>query len=850
MKEATARLKIQALLEDAGWRFFDSPDGKANVCLEANVKLRVSQMSEWGDDFEQTKNGYVDFLLLDEHHFPLVVVEAKRSKKHPLDGKAQARAYARSANARFVILSNGSLHYFWDMLMGDPQPILRFPTLAELQPRRRYEPHPPRLANDVIERDYLALTQMAGYRSDPDWQNERARARFVNTHELKFLRDYQLRAIHALQEAAKTGKSRFLFEMATGTGKTLLTAAIIKLFLRTGNASRVLFLVDRLELEEQAHRAFETVLKNDFTAVIYKQNREDWHKAAIVVTTIQSLLHENKYLTLFAPTDFDLLISDEAHRTIGGNSRAVFEYFLGYKLGLTATPKDYLKNLDVAQLHADDPRALERRLLLDTYQTFGCADSAPTFRYALSDGVKDGFLVNPTVIDARTDITTQLLSERGYAVAQVDEDDEPTETAFFQKDFERKFFSEATNRMLCHALLDHALRDPISGEIGKTLVFCVSQHHAAKIAQILNELATQRWPGRYASDFAEQVTSNVDDAKRMTVNFSDKSNNLNGVSVWTEGYKTSKTRVCCTVGMMTTGYDCTDILNIALLRPIFSPTEFIQIKGRGTRTHLFTHTIRAAYGDETTTAPKTVFKLFDFFGNYEYFEHDFNYDEVLRLPKIGEGGETDFPGHTDGGTVTRLDGYTHYASDALDSLTETPIGMRGMKVDRMYFDDFADDARRDPELAKRIQAERWEDALDYVQREVFNKPEKYYTLDKLRRAAQVDRRLTLREMLEFAFGLLPEFKSRAAMLDEEFQKFVAVCMSSDEHAELPHFSALKHFFESYITDAGLREILETKQFARLNTHSIIADFRQLPTEWRQRVPEYVKDYVPLNKFLS
>ena len=97
MKEATARLKIQALLEDAGWRFFDSPDGKANVCLEANVKLRVSQMSEWGDDFEQTKNGYVDFLLLDEHHFPLVVVEAKRSKKHPLDGKAQARAYARAA---------------------------------------------------------------------------------------------------------------------------------------------------------------------------------------------------------------------------------------------------------------------------------------------------------------------------------------------------------------------------------------------------------------------------------------------------------------------------------------------------------------------------------------------------------------------------------------------------------------------------------------------------------------------------------------------------------------------------------------------------------------------------------
>ena len=133
--------------------------------------------------------------------------------------------------------------------------------------------------------------------------------------------------------------------MATGTGKTLTAAAVIKLFLRTGNACRVLFLVDRLELEDQARKAFTALLKNDFQTVVYKENRTDWRLAEIVVTTVQSLQFNNKYQQLFSPTDFDLVISDEAHRSIGGNARAVFEYFIGYKLGLTATPRDYLKGV-------------------------------------------------------------------------------------------------------------------------------------------------------------------------------------------------------------------------------------------------------------------------------------------------------------------------------------------------------------------------------------------------------------------------------------------------------------------------------------------------------------------------
>jgi len=108
----------------------------------------------------------------------------------------------------------------------------------------------------------------------------------------------------------------------------------------------VLFLVDRLELEDQALKAFKKVLTNDYKTIIYKENRDDWRRADIIVTTVQSLLFNNKYYDLFSPTDFDLVISDEAHRSIGGNARAVFNYFIGYKLGLTATPRDYLKKFN------------------------------------------------------------------------------------------------------------------------------------------------------------------------------------------------------------------------------------------------------------------------------------------------------------------------------------------------------------------------------------------------------------------------------------------------------------------------------------------------------------------------
>jgi type I restriction enzyme R subunit len=851
-KEAKARIKINRLLEESGWRFFDATTGKANIVLEPKVKLTKTVVDALGENFEQTGKGFIDFLLLDENGFPLLVLEAKSEDKNPLVGKEQARKYAKSQNCRFVILSNGNLHYFWDLEQGNPHIITRFPSPDSIKGYHRFKPNPQKLITELVGKDYIALTQMPGYAAEAGWTTPVERDAFMQKNRLRFLRDYQKRAVQAIQDAVAEGQSRFLLEMATGTGKTLVAAAVIKLFLRTGNARRVMFLVDRLELEDQANKAFIAQLRNDYSSVIYKERRDEWRKAEIVVTTVQSLLFNDKYKRFFSPTDFDLVISDEAHRSIGGNARAVFEYFVGYKLGLTATPRDYLKKFDTARTTTRDPREAERRLLLDTYRTFGCESGQPTFRYSLLDGVREGYLINPLVVDARTDITTQLLSDEGYAVIDATAEGDAAQESFFQKDFEKKFYSEATNRLFCETFLNNALRDPVSRELGKSIVFAVSQNHATKLVQVLNQLADLLWPGKYQSDFAIQVTSLIPGAQQYTINFTN--NNLLGSANFLDAYKTSKARVCVTVGMMTTGYDCPDILNLCLMRPIFSPSDFVQIKGRGTRKHdfleqLFDKLLKAEILADGKRE-KTQFKLFDFFANCEYFEEKFNYDEVLKLPRPGAGtGEGQDTGG--GGTVGPDGDYIHGGSDAIAHLAEQAIGAQGMKIDRMFFEGFENTVKADPVLQQQVENQQWDQAIDYVTTHLLDKPAEFYTLDKLRRAAGVDRRLTLREILEKIFGLIPYFKDKDELLEDEFQKFLLDASTENVEKQAAAIVAMKYFFKAYATDGRLRDIIEQGKLTDLNVNATfnMADFRAVPKEWRDKIPEYVKDYVSLNQFM-
>lgn len=835
-KEAKARIKINELLQKSGWRFFDDEKGRANIILEPNTKITKKEVDALGNDFEKTKSGFIDFLLLDEKGFPHVVLEAKSEDKDPLDGKEQARHYAQSLNIRFIILSNGNLHYFWDLERGNPAVITQFPTPGSLEHFKQFKPNPKRLADEKIDEDYVVLTQRPDYKNDPRWADEEQRQALIDAEALKFLRPYQLRAIKALQESAAKGNDRYLFEMATGTGKTLVAAAIIKLFLRTGNAKRILFLVDRLELEDQANKNFKRWLSNDYTTVIYKENRDDWRKAEIVVSTVQSLSFNNKYQKLFSPTDFDLLISDEAHRSIGGNSRAVFEYFVGYKLGLTATPKNYLKGIDPDKLNSRDPRAWERRQLLDTYKTFGCEVGEPTFRYSLIDGVKDGYLVNPIVADARTEITTELLSEKGYALMVETEEGKEEEQVFFHTDFERNFFSDKTNQIFCKTFLENAFKDPITEEIGKSIIFCVSQKHASKLTQALNQFADQLYPGKYNSDFALQVTSNISDARSYTVSFAN--NNLNGQTKFLDGYRSSKTRVCVTVGMMSTGYDCEDILNVVLMRPIFSPTDFIQIKGRGTRKYTFTHQEKESGEMQEAKVAKEKFKLFDFFANCEFFEEKYDYDEILSLPpKTGTREGTEIGIDIDEISITQ--------PDPLKTFIERAVGFEGMKIDRKVFERFEAAIKDDSFIKQKYEEGDLATIEDYVKDKIFEKPEDYFSLEKLRRAVKADRRISLREFIEKVFGGITDFKLKDELLEDEFEKFVSINKPESQFV-LP----LKNYLKAYITDNEIRDIIEKGEYARLATNPklTLADL-QILNGWVERVPEYVKDYVPLNAYM-
>ncbi len=843
--EAQARITINRLLEEAGWRFLPDAQGRReDIICEHRAKKRVFAPNvDLGADYQHAPDGFVDYVLLNTDGRPVAVVEAKREGIDPLTAKEQARAYAAGLGVSHIFLSNGLLHYYWNLRQGNPVKVSRLLPLEELGKAAEWRPDAARLAAVNVDENYIAVSQDAAW---PTY-SPADRATIGVNKKIRLLRDYQVAAVKALQQAALPGKHRFLFEMATGTGKTLLSAAIAKLYLRTENAHRVLFLVDRLELETQAWRNFNAYLANDgISTVIYKQRRGEWKQAQVVITTIQSLAAKNRFLTEFAPTDFQLIVSDEAHRTISGNNRAIFEYFVGAKLGLTATPKDYLKGVDDKD-RQEDPRAWEKRLLLDTYRTFGCDDGTPTFRYSLLDAVRakpKPYLVNPVALDARTEITTQMLAE-GYIVkVEADEDGQETELVFEGHDFERKFFSPETNASFVRCFLDHARRDPLTEEIGKTIWFAVKRSHATKLVTLLNEEAARRWPEVYGagSAFAVQVTSDIPGAQQMTLDFANS--NLNGKSKWRAAkfrdYDTSRTRVCVTVGMMTTGYDCEDVLNVVLGRPIFSPTDFIQIKGRGTRLHTFTHS------DSGRSAPKEGFALFDFFANCEYFEEEFNYDAKLALPK---GPPTEGPGGNTGGTggggqVPQA--YTNTSADPLKDLMAEPVGPDGMKIDReMFRQRFATKAQEaaaaHPELREAVAAENWPAAEALVARLLLNQPTEFWNLLKLQEVFRSDRTPGLREILQVIFGLLPGVATREQVAAEHCERYLAT-----QPVDATKLREIRQVFLAYVLDGMARSLMNAGDFAgiRARDAALYQSLKTLGAEGLAPLQSYITANVP------
>jgi type I restriction enzyme R subunit len=675
--EAFSRILIDQALRDSGWDLLDPQQ----------VRFEISG-----------REGRADYVL-GGRQGPVCVLEAKREDLDPYDAKEQARGYAENLRAPFIILSNGREHWFWNYQradQADAHRIERLPSPRDLERLRLKNLQPPRpLLTEPLGPDYLRR-----FKQDVA------------------LRGYQIKAINEVsKQFDRDGKRKFLLEMATGTGKTLLCAALIRRFLATRNAERVLFIVDRIELVKQTMEDFDVVLR-EYSPVIFKtarHNPSDLLGSCVVVATIQSLMVDRRYREEFTPFYFDLVINDEAHRSIYGDAREVVQFFQATRVGLTATPKAYLKNIDIQKLGSENPKALEARELRDTYKYFGCEPGFPTFRYDIVDAVKDPegpFLCLPKIVDLRSDITTQALDEKGWAVT-INEQEEN----FKIQDLERKVFTPERNRVMCEAFLLHAQRDP-SGKIGRSIIFAVNQTHATNLTKILNKIQ----PG-----LAVTITSRIPEAASISKDFRD-------------GRRSE--RVAVSVDMLSTGYNCRDLLNIVLMRPIFSPTEYIQIKGRGTRRYTF------RIGN--TQYEKQCFFLLDFCAVAEYFEEKYDYSEPLKLPQPkgkpkdetggGEGGVGEGAGGEAGGEDQGAGGRapipTWTGIDIIVSEDIRIVGPNGEKVDVMTFRgsferDIKDFDRKDEEFHEAVETED-DDSIETILGErFFHKPEMFYSPDKL-----------------------------------------------------------------------------------------------------------------------
>jgi len=675
--EAFSRVRIDRALTDSGWDLLDP----RQVALELHGN-----------------SGRVDYLLKDRHAHALCILEAKREDLDPYDAKEQARGYAENMHAPFIILSNGREHWFWNYERADEADayrIERLPSSADLERLRLKNLQPPRpLLTEGIGPTYLRSCK-------PDTT----------------LRRYQIKAIDEVAlRYDRERRRKFLLEMATGTGKTLLCAALIRRFLLTRNAERVLFIVDRIELAKQTKEEFDVILR-EYNPVIYKTARRrpaDLLGSCVVIATIQSLMTDRRYRTEFTPFYFDLVINDEAHRSIYGDARDVVQFFQATRIGLTATPKAYLKNIDLDNLAEENPRALEARQLRDTYHYFGCEPGLPTYRYDLVDAVKDPegpFLCRPKILDIRSDITTKALAEKGWAVT-IDEQQE----SFKIKDLERKVFTPSRNRVMCESFLRHAQKAP-DGTLGKSIIFAVSQAHATALTKILNAIQP---------NLAMTITSRIPEASTLAKDFRD-------------GRRPE--RVAVSVDMLSTGYNCRDLLNVVLMRPIFSPTEYIQIKGRGTRLYTF-HIGNTVY-------KKEYFFLLDFCGVAEYFEEQYDYTQPLKLPRPREevqaGAAHDTSLEYDPASDEGADGGTpsgHFdipvwtGEDRVVSEEVRIIGPDGEKVDLMTFRgsferDVKDFDQHDGEFHQAVEIEDDDTVETLMNERFYYKPEMFYSPDKL-----------------------------------------------------------------------------------------------------------------------
>ncbi len=675
-KEAYSRVVIDRKLREAGWDIED----QNQVVFE-----------------DHGSAGRADYVLKDKSGKPIALVEAKSPDIDPYSAKQQALNYVETqykGQVDYIYLANDHLIYYWDVASGDAVPVPAFFSQEDLERKRHsgrigiVEP----LLQKIVDKNY-----------------------FNDIDSAIALRPYQIKAYESIASGYDEGKRSFLLEMATGTGKTVLAALVISKFLRTHQAQTVLFVVDRIELASQTKGSFERLLGNLSTVATYwGGSKKNLTGANVVIATIQSLAQHGK--DTFSSGYFDLVIHDEAHRSIySPQARLAMDYYVGAtRIGLTATPRDFLKNIDIEDLSINDPRAVEARIQRDTYRYFGCEDGNATFRYTIQDGVRDGYLIPPKLHKMNTVLTQAALSDQGLVLSEEDIEGENYKI----RDLEKKVYLPERNKAMMTEFLEYAEKNN-RNEIGKTIVFAVSQRHAFELEKVLNAMHPE-----YNGRFAKSITSKVTGARDIARDFRNPDIQL--------------PRIAVSVDMLTTGYDAPEVQNIVLARPVFEPTTYQQIKGRGTRL--------------CEEIGKKQFVMFDFCGVCEYFDEQYDWEAPLALPKSealasanqAQEYEASLSASIDNNVATdqtvgavKTDPLTSHTADMVSTRDFIEVGPEGDKVDReMYKEEWTNAVRtfvgEHPEVESMIDDEdKTEELLELINSELLNRPKHYFNEENL-----------------------------------------------------------------------------------------------------------------------
>lgn len=530
----------------------DLIDKELNICgWTVNDHLKVIQEYEIKLDdnlpkfFDRTKR-YVDYALLNKTGQIIAVVEAKRDDKAVESAKTQAEYYARRIKntqgfAPFIYITNGLEIEFWDSENYPIRKVLSYHSLEDLETYRK------RNDNNIVLSPELLDKDIAG-------------------------RYYQVNAITKTLETLNDKHKSILWVMATGTGKTRTIISLVDVLLRAGYVKRVLFLADRRELVRQALDNFKEHLPNQSRQRIETENFEKDKR--LYVSTYQTMM------SLLKKTDisqgfFDLIVADESHRSIYNYYGQLFLKFDSLKLGLTATPVEFIDR--------------------DTYQFFGTQNGNPTYAYTYEEAIADKYLCDYEVMSIQT-----KFQEKGikFDLLPKEEQEKLKNSGYTEEDIdfegtsiEKMVINDDTNRKILTSFIENCYMHPVSNLPSKTIIFAVNKKHAYRLEKLFNELFPQ-----YLSKVAKVIVSELNNTEELIKEFRDVNSCFN---------------IAISVDMLDTGIDIPSIMNLVFAKPVFSRAKFWQMIGRGTRLY-----------DEVFIKEKFV--IFDYWGNFKHFNENPN----------------------------------------------------------------------------------------------------------------------------------------------------------------------------------------------------------------------------------